>query len=343
MSVAFKRCYELDIIRVLACLMVVAMHSPMPGEQANGTFLASLSYLTAPCIGLFFMVSGALLLPVNGGGKMFINNRLRKVVLPVFFWSMFYIVCNQYRDGAMLFVWKEILSIPFSPQGNGVLWFMYTLTGLYLVAPIISRWLESASLDELELYLLLWLVSMCYPLLELFLEINKGTTGVLYYCSGFIGYFVLGYYLRKYPDRISRSLLIPSCIIALVVPLACKLFNWKVDFYSMFWYLSVFVLVFCVAWFKGILSYGSKWVCNERIRSFIVLFSNLSFGIYLIHIFVMRYILWNMDWLKGMKPYIAQSGTIFLLTTVISFALVYLISRFKYAQYIIGYKSVIKK
>lgn len=68
MSVASKRCYELDIIRVLACLMVVAMHSPMPGEQANGTFLASLSYLTAPCIGLFFMVSGALLLPVNRGG-----------------------------------------------------------------------------------------------------------------------------------------------------------------------------------------------------------------------------------------------------------------------------------
>lgn len=274
---------------------------------------------------------------------MFIKNRLSKVVLPVFFWSMFYIACNQYRDGATLFVWKEILSIPFSPQGNGVLWFMYTLTGLYLVAPIISRWLESASLDELELYLLLWLISMCYPLLELFLEINKGTTGVLYYCSGFIGYFVLGYYLRKYPDRISRFLLIPSCIIALAVPLACKLFNWKVDFYSMFWYLSVFVLVFCVAWFKGILSYGSKWVCNERIRSFIVLFSNLSFGIYLIHIFVMRYILWNMDWLKGMEPYIAQSGTIFLLTTVISFALVYLISRFKYAQYIIGYKSVIKR
>lgn len=57
-----NRDLALDIIRVLACVMVVFMHAPLPSAQVNGMFLSSLSYFTAPCIGLFFMVSGVLLL-----------------------------------------------------------------------------------------------------------------------------------------------------------------------------------------------------------------------------------------------------------------------------------------
>lgn len=55
-----QRDTSLDLIRIIACTMVVLMHSPMPTENANGLLLSSLSYFTAPCIGLFFMVSGAL-------------------------------------------------------------------------------------------------------------------------------------------------------------------------------------------------------------------------------------------------------------------------------------------
>lgn len=43
-----------------------AMHSPMPGgAEGNGMFLSTSSYVTAPGIGLFFMISGALLLPIK--------------------------------------------------------------------------------------------------------------------------------------------------------------------------------------------------------------------------------------------------------------------------------------
>lgn len=58
-----QRDYALDLLRIVACVMVVMMHSPMPSADANGMLLSSLSYFTAPCIGLFFMVSGALILP----------------------------------------------------------------------------------------------------------------------------------------------------------------------------------------------------------------------------------------------------------------------------------------
>ena len=58
-----QRDYALDLLRIVACVMVVVMHSPIPSADANGLLLSSLSYFTAPFIGLFFMVSGALILP----------------------------------------------------------------------------------------------------------------------------------------------------------------------------------------------------------------------------------------------------------------------------------------
>ena len=53
----------LDVIRLLACVLVVLMHSPMDGTP--GAIQNVVYVVTAPCIGLFFMVSGALLLPIE--------------------------------------------------------------------------------------------------------------------------------------------------------------------------------------------------------------------------------------------------------------------------------------
>ena len=60
-----QRVFYLDLIRVVACMMVVLMHAPMPTKNAVGIFSVGISYFTMPCIGLFFAVSGALLLPTN--------------------------------------------------------------------------------------------------------------------------------------------------------------------------------------------------------------------------------------------------------------------------------------
>lgn len=92
-----KRIYQLDLIRVIACLMVVLMHSPLPSENANGSFLGIISYATAPCICLFFMVSGALLLPVKGSTSSFLKRRLGKIIGPTLVWSLIYIGYNHYQ------------------------------------------------------------------------------------------------------------------------------------------------------------------------------------------------------------------------------------------------------
>lgn len=328
-----QRDINLDIIRILACLMVVTMHAPMPNENAIGIFNAALSYYNAPCIGLFFMVSGALLLPIKGDGIDFLKRRFTKIAGPTIFWSIFYIACRYFFDGTSEGIAKSILSIPFSPQGHGVMWFMYTLAGLYLIAPIISAWLERASKKEIEIYLSIWILTTCYPLLKLFLTTQTGETSILYYLSGFAGYFLLGYYLKKYPKAISYTILLPAIIIAICAPIVCKILHFEVNMYDMFWYLSIFVVVMAIGWFCLI---------NNKVQAYngrnIPLVSNLSFGIYLTHIFVMRYILWELDIIQNINSYIIQTIIVIIATFIGSLILCYAIARLPFAQYIIGYK-----
>lgn len=334
-----KRVLCFDLLRILACFMIVAMHAPLTGCESDGIFLSSLSYLTAPGIGLFFMVSGALLLPVKENTRLFIKKRFTKIAIPTIIWTIFYLCCNVLLKDDPLTL-RDVLSIPFSAQGNPVLWFIYTLLGLYLLAPILSRWLAVAGSKELEFYLCIWTISLCYPLLTMIVDVNTSITGILYYFSGYLGYFVLGYYCRKYPDRLSFHWLLPAMIIAIAIPVACKLLHVEIDFYSLFWYLSIFVAVQCVFWWKIIGYFTTKWM-NGKESPVIAEISKLTFGIYLIHIFIMRYLLWKWDFILDIHPYWFQTTVIIILTFIGSLAVSYLISLLPFSRHFIGYEKII--
>lgn len=335
-----ERNLSLDIIRILACLMVVLMHSPMPSENAVGPFLAALSYLTAPCIGLFFMVSGALLMPVKTDYKTFLNKRFSKIVIPTILWSVIYIALRLYYSESEIGLFQQLCSIPFSAQGEGVLWFMYTLAGLYLLAPILSAWVEKASKRELELVLFIWAVTLCYPLISSWVMINRSETGILYYFTGYAGYFLLGYYLNQYP---SINRLIPSAAIAvsgIFLLLRLKHIGIDFDFYTLFWYQSIFIVAFAVAIWTLISQLSLK--LSPIITRWINKFSNLSFGIYLIHILIMRRWLWHTMIIKDIDDYIFQTIIITISTFILSAIFCLLISRIPGAQWIIGYKQLRK-
>ena len=332
-----NRVIDFDILRVFACILIIIMHSPTPNENANGLFLSSLSYISASGIGMFFMISGALLLPMKLNIKDFLKKRFAKVVFPTIIWSLSYLCANILLLNKSVGV-KELLSIPFSAQGTSVLWFIYTLLGLYLFVPILSRWLKVASCKEIEFYLGLWAISLCYPFLKYIVDINTSITGILYYFSGYVGYFILGYYLKTYPNHISWKMLIPALAISIVLPVICRLQHLEVDFYDLFWYLSIFVVIQCICWWK-VIGCIKKTAIREKATRIITELSKMTFGVYLVHIFIMRYILWRFDFILGIENYYLQTVTIILLTFILSALCTYLIGLLPNSQYIIGYKS----
>ncbi len=319
-----------DIVRVIAMMMIVLMHSPMPGSS-SGMILAGISYLTAPGIGLFFMVSGALLLGNKMSQREFLTRRFSKVLWPSLFWTAFYIAtnCIKAQEWPSL---REILSIPFSAQGHGVLWFMYTLAGLYLLTPILSHWLQSASRREIKFYLLLWCITLLYPYLKMALNINEGNSGILYYFTGYVGYFLLGYYVKQYPPQGGKFWLLISTaiLVSTITPLLFLSSGVNYNFYEVLWYLSLPVALMTLAWFTIVIQINAK-----SISGWLTNCAKLSFGIYLVHIFIMRDILWRLAFIQAMPSYV-QTLTIACLTFAISWTVCYGISKIPGSKYVVG-------
>ena len=333
-----QRILYLDIIRIVACLMIIAMHAPIPNTGLSSYVLSADSFLTAPGIGLFIMVSGALLLPVNMSTAQFLKKRLTKIAIPTVLWTMFYYIVAPFTDTVNQGIGRNsFLSILFSPQFNGVLWFMYMLAGLYLVAPVLTGWLRGASRKEIEFYLCLWGVTMCYPLIRKWIIVNEGHSGILFYMSGYVGYFILGYYLKNYINNVS----IWKCLIIMLLPLMIaiilKISHIEIDFYDLFGYLSIFVAMMAVALF---LAFKRLNVINNEksiLHQSLAIVSNCCFGIYLVHIFVMRFLLWHSSVLRNLDG-ILQILVVSILTFILSFILIRLISYLPFSEYIIGCK-----
>lgn len=238
------------------------------------------------------MVSGALLLKVNVGRpyetRNFLRRRFTKILIPLVFWSFVGWGVEQYGiDNTEL----------------SILWFMYCLAGMYLLTPILSRWLSVASIKEVEFYLVLWLATLCVPFVKLFTPVNESDTSWLYYFHGYVGYYVLGFYLQNYLEqRMSAGGIIMFSVVfvcvSVVLPIVLLVLNVEVDFYSLFWYLSITVALQCVVWWS-VVKRLMKNVAN--LPRFVVELSKLSFGIYLIHILVMRNVLWKTEWMQGMN------------------------------------------
>lgn len=328
-----ERIIAYDYIRIVAMLLVVACHCFGNVSSTSNVVISLLSYLEAPCNGLFFAVSGALLLPINSttnytNTKGFIAKRLKKVAFPTMLWSIVYLALS----GNLNLV--SVCSIPFSAQGASVLWFMYVMVGLYLVAPIISPWLENIDKKTLELYLGFWLISLCFPILNNWLIINESLTGLLFYFSGFVGYFVLGYYLKKYEIQLKLSFLF--FVIAFIIMVLVKLFASEIRLYEGLWYLSFFCAVSVVFYWKiiEIISFYIK--LSARVKNSLITISNLIFGVYFIHYGIVEYLIPHIDFISAM-PYFAGYSIRIIIAFSGALILSYIVSYLPFANYIIGY------
>ena len=334
-----NRIVYLDLIRVLSCMLIVLMHSPHAEGGAPGYIVVPIYFITAAGLCLFFMVSGTLLLPVKTDTFTFLKKRMGKILVPLLFWTLFYMgVSLAFGEKTWGEVGHNLLSIPFTRQGHGVLWFLYVLIGLYLLSPIISPMLQKASKKELQFYLLLWGITLCYPLLAPFVELTTDTYGILYYFSGFIGYFVLGYYLHNYKPKMRKWGVAVLIMIPIAMFVAFNAVGAYKQFSELFWYEGLMVAMLCVAFFCG-----AKIITDKFPRigggKFLTVLSNCTFGVYLMHVFIFTRLFGNSDFVVHSIGGVGQILITWTGTLILSFVITWLISNLPYSEYIIGFTS----
>lgn len=332
-----KRVLWLDIIRVLAAFMVVFIHSPKVIEgMSSNIFYAMYNYIMLPCVPLFFILSGYLLLPIKDNMFSFYKKRMVRICCPLFFWSVV-ILLITYKN------WVEFLQgicyIPFCQKANGHYWFLYSLISVYLFLPIVSVWLKSAKQKEIQFMLYLWILVSVMPYVNIILpKVFDGEgnySNILYYNAGFLGYFLLGYYLKNYSDKVSLFksfilMMFTSCFSLFLIILNKR--N-VLEIPLMNPYLQTDVIFQSIFIFIFIQKVGNKLCFMENIIKFL---APLTFGLYLVHGLILKYITFPLiyDYLK-LLPVLAVPVCA-VLTFVIGICIVYIISKLPKSKYIIG-------
>ena len=228
-----KREVWVDWMRVIACFMVVVVHSTEPfylgGEgsqiltRTDMFWTSFFDTLVRSCVPLFVIASSYLQFPVHYPTPTFFKRRLVRVLIPFVIWSAVYALA--WGDPASNF--KGLLLNFNYPAGH--LWFVYMLLGLYLIMPLLSPWAERVGRKELLFYMLLCFLTTFIPFIReaaspdavtviygvggiprqaefpLWGEASWNAYGLFYYLSGFLGYMLLGLYLRKFAGRWSAG------------------------------------------------------------------------------------------------------------------------------------------
>ena len=209
-----------DILRILAYLLVCLQHS-MPDNltQTLGKLPDTyIGFLTEPAVPIFFIISGAFTISGRAHGRAFFSQKFMRIGVPLIIFSLIYMVRGSILYGGF----KHTLArVPFVPA-DGAFWFLYTLLGLYLITPVLSRWVEAASRREMRAYLLLWLLTTLTPYYCHVLQMQDvRQSSIIYYVSGWIGLYVSGYYLRRYRVYASRKAFLTAFVavgVALLMP-----------------------------------------------------------------------------------------------------------------------------
>lgn len=287
----------LHILRIIAILMVIMLHSVSPYISNAGYYGTNswyvyllLNAVSRGGVPLFFMISGYLLLSDSASSdfKSFYSKRLPRILVPLACWNVlyyiFYCVFNK-----LPFDISEFFA-QFINCGTAYhLWYIYTLFGIYLLVPFIKRITDSCTLRQLA-----WLVVLiCFcPTVRPF--INTVTPMYIYLFdplfNGYLGYFVLGYILGKAEFNSRQTAVFIIWGIAAVV--VCVLGNnaasteSKIDLvfnsgYNICFY-AIGAAFFC----------GFKKIRVESEKTVRVLkhFSKATFGMYFVHVAVMEII-----------------------------------------------------
>lgn len=228
-----KRIIWIDWLKVIACFMVMVVHSTEPfylggdgaliENESDALWAAFFDSIVRSCVPLFVIASSFLLFPLRYSAGTFFRKRVIRVLIPFVIWSVFY----AFYWGDPVSNFKDLL-LNFN-YSAGHLWFVYMLVGLYLVMPLLSPWAQNVGKKELSVYLAIWLFSTLIPLIRDWvssgtLAITYGPTGIprqalyplwgeaswnaygtFYYISGFLGYMLLGLWLRKFGSELSTE------------------------------------------------------------------------------------------------------------------------------------------
>lgn len=332
----------------------------------TGVFAGS---LMRPCVPLFAMMTAVLLLPIKPGTTVnrFYRKRIGRIIVPLAFWSvalplmafLYFTVANPETANMQLSVndyttdtllqrfYTFIFNFNFDTTP---LWYLYMLIGLYLIMPMISSWLTQATRKEIKTVLCIWGATLLLPYLKmvapllgykgnyghmgLYGECDWNVYGTFYYVSGFAGYLILAYYLKRFPLEWSWRKIAAICIPMFIAGYAITSVGYIVTnehfpgnyaYLEIVWYftgINVFMMTFPL--------FVTIQKVDTKPRKWLSQMARLTFGVYLCH-FTFTFLSYDLYDTPAL-PYLVRIMLAALTTGAISVLLTWIMSKFRFTR-----------
>jgi surface polysaccharide O-acyltransferase-like enzyme len=292
-----------DVLRIVSIVAIVFLHTPlviicnyekMPISwwQIANIYQSAVRF----AVPTFIMLSGALLLKDERHSSIdfVLRRRITRILFPLLFFSIVYMFWKRpglFHEGN--FLWEILKTVMTGPVYYH-LWFLYLLLGLYLMTPLLLGFVRNSDRSLLIYGLVLWVVCAAInPLSERLIGYKLPFAPIE--MSGYVGYFLLGYFLHHLEITLNRKRLaqlgiVVLCAIAVTAigtyALSSRDHHLNETFYG---YLTLNVFVAAAGIFVLVRN-GSYVFINNRIwlKNGIRILSDASFGVYLIHILVLE-------------------------------------------------------
>lgn len=327
----------LDNLRVTATIAVLLIHSaanvllPFGKSPVHAWWFANLyngGFRYA--VPIFVMLSGALLLPREEAIGSFFKKSFLRIIVPFLFHNSIFAIFNwQVRLGGRsvspAWVFKQ-----FMEGASYHFWYIYMIVGVYLFIPIIGAWVRKVSKSHIEFFLGMWLVTILFD--------NPHFPGLhlpvqLPYFTGYLGYLVLGYYLAQH--TFSRTFAWILFVLGTAWTMEGTYLQSVADgkFYGLLYAnFSPSVVMSTAGLFMLFKQYDFPLGRFAFFRDWV---SSHSYGIYLIHIIVLFYLVKIKIYGAMWHPSIGIPLTAFICLLISGF-IVWVLRKIPFGKYLAG-------
>ena len=295
-----SRFFYISALNVLAALFVVYLHTngnaffstPRPKGRlwVTSNFIETFCYWPVP---IFIMISGATLMEYRQRyeTKIFLEKRFTKTVIPYLAWSLFACAFDVLTlDMEMNWNPVHIIQNIFTSNYMPIYWYFPVQFAIYLSMPLLS-----AVQNKLKTFLftiVIGIITICWlPLTCSLLHINYNGALQLPVAGGYLIYTMLGYYL-------SRVQIGKRSRICIYLSGAA---GWLLHFLGTIWisagsdtlistykgYTNLPALLQAAAVFVFFRYLFMNRNLSEKFEKAVYSLANLTFGIYLIHKFLL--------------------------------------------------------
>lgn len=203
-----------DSLRFLAIFGVIALHvfQSWPNAAIGNMELSGFSEIFKFAVPVFLMISGALLLKREMPINEFLKRRFARLTYPFILYLIIYVavlfaIMSTVPGFESLSTWFGHIPLHYN-------WYFWTIAGLYLTIPILSKFINHSTFREIEYFLVVLLAGCVIYQLTLgfkttiFLNLNFFVSPV--------AYLIIGYYLANKDFGMSANRMVSIALILFI-------------------------------------------------------------------------------------------------------------------------------